>query len=231
MAEEKVFAVFGLGTFGFEVCQVLADSGEKVIAIDNTPRNIERIKDTVSKALLLDSTDAETLAEAPLEDVDVAIVAMGDDLQASILTTAVLKNMGIPYIVARSVSEIHSKVLRQIGANEIVNPEIEEGSRLALRLVSPDVLATIPLNQDYSIAEMYVPSDLIDKPFYKTEIIRENRLQMIAVERRSSSVDDLGNPLDKSIMLRSEADDVFKADDVLFLFGRNSDIEKFKDLY
>jgi len=230
MAQQKVFAVFGLGTFGFEVCRYLADQGEKVIAFDIDSKNIEKIKDLVSQALLLDSTDADSLKEAPLEDVDIAVVAMGEDIQASILTTVILKNMGIPYIIARSVTDVHTQVLKQIGANEIVNPEIEEGARLAMRLVAPDVLSTFPLTAEYSITEMYVPEFLIEKPFLKQEVIKENRLTLIAVQRMKSIVDSMGNPVKQEIMLSPDSDNVFQENDVLFLFGRGRNIQTFREL-
>ena len=124
MAKEKVFAVFGLGAFGNEVCRVLSEKGGKVIAFDNRPQPVERIKDQVSQVMVLDSTDEEALRSAPLENVDIAIVAIGDDVEASILTTALLKNMGIPYIIARAVTDIHMRVLRQIGANEVISLEM-----------------------------------------------------------------------------------------------------------
>ena len=119
--KDRVFAVFGLGAFGSEICRSLSERGARVIAIDNQPRLIERIKEDVTQALLLDSTDEEALSGAPLEDIDVAVVAIGDDIEASILTTALLKSMGIPFIRARAVTDIHLKVLKQVGADEVVN--------------------------------------------------------------------------------------------------------------
>ena len=102
--KQKVFAVIGLGTFGRRVAEVLADRGGEVIAIDNNPDLIDRVKDSVTQAVLLDATDETSLASAPFDDVDVAVVAIGDNVAASILATALLKRVGIPYILARSIS-------------------------------------------------------------------------------------------------------------------------------
>ena len=106
-AKEKVYAVIGLGTFGRRVAEVISDRGGEVIAIDNDPELIDKVKDSVTQAVLLDSTDELSLANAPFDDVDVAVVAIGDNIAASILTTALLKRIGIPYILARSISELH----------------------------------------------------------------------------------------------------------------------------
>ena len=93
MAKEKVFAVIGLGTFGIKVCEVLSSKGGKVIAIDNQPALIERVKETVTQAIYLDSTDEEAMSQVPFEEVDVVIVAIGENIEASIITTAILKKI------------------------------------------------------------------------------------------------------------------------------------------
>jgi trk system potassium uptake protein TrkA len=230
MAKEKVFAVFGLGAFGNEVCRVLSEKGGKVIAFDNRPQPIERIKDQVSQVLVLDSTDEEALKSAPLENVDIAIVAIGDDIEASILTTALLKNIGIPYIIARAVSDVHMRVLRQIGANEVINLEIEEGQRVASRLLTTEVLETIPVTEDYSIVELYVPESMVGKSLERLNLRREYHVNVIAIERFKTSVDDEGNPVKEERVILPTKDDVLLTDDILIVVGRNSDIEAFKEV-
>ncbi len=228
MAKKKVFAVFGLGSFGREVCRVLSEKGTKVIAFDNQSQHIDRIKDIVNQSLLLDSTDEETLKSAPLEDVDVAVVAIGDDIEASILTTALLKNIGIPYILARAVSDIHLQVLKQIGANEVINLEIEEGRRIASRLVSPEILDVIPVDQDYSIAELYVPKSLVGKSLQQVDLRKEFNLNIIAIQRSRTSIDEVGNPVKEEMVILPGSNDVFQSDDILLVIGRNQYIERFK---
>jgi trk system potassium uptake protein TrkA len=230
MAKEKVFAVFGLGAFGNEVCRVLSEKGGKVVAFDNRPQPIERIKDQVSQVLVLDSTDEEALKSAPLDNVDIAIVAIGDDVEASILTTALLKNIGIPYIIARAVSDVHMRVLRQIGANEVINLEIEEGQRVASRLLTTEVLETIPVTEDYSIVELYVPESMVGKSLERLNLRQEYHVNVIAIERFKTSVDDEGNPLKEERVILPTKDDVLLTDDILIVVGRNSDIEGFKEV-
>src|SRR4030042_950222 len=114
MAKEKNYAIFGLGTFGFEICNELVEKGCRVIAIDSDYNLIEKVKDRVMHAVQVDSTDEMAFNNLPIDNIDVAIVAIGDNLQSSIITTALLKKKNIPYIIARAKSDIHATVLKQI---------------------------------------------------------------------------------------------------------------------
>lgn len=228
--QEKVFAVFGLGAFGGELCRVLTEKGGKVIAFDNRPQPVERIKDSVSQAMVLDSTDEEALKGAPLENVDIAIVAIGDDVEASILTTALLKNAGVPYVIARAVTDVHMRVLRQIGANEVINLEIEEGRRVASRLLTAEVLETIPVTEDYSIVELYTPESMVGKPLERLDLRKTYRVNIIAIERFKTTVDEQGNPVREERVILPTKDDVLLADDILIMVGRNSDLESFREV-
>lgn len=228
--KERVFAVFGLGAFGAELCRVLTEKGGKVIAFDNRPQPVERIKDQVSQAMVLDSTDEEALKTAPLENVDLAIVAIGDDVEASILTTALLKNAGVPYVIARAVTEVHMRVLRQIGANEVINLELEEGRRVASRLLTAEVLETIPVTEDYSIVELYTPESMVGKSLERLDLRRAHRVNIIAIERFKTTVDEQGNPVKEERVILPTKDDVLLADDILIVVGRNSDLESFREI-
>jgi trk system potassium uptake protein TrkA len=229
MAKEKVFAVFGLGSFGLEVCRGLTEKGGKVLAFDNQAQNIERIKDSVSQAMLLDSSDEEALRSAPLEDVDVAVVAMGENIEASILTAALLKNIGVPYLIARAVSDVHQRVLRQIGVHEVLNLEIEEGRRLASRLASPEILEEIAVAGDFIIAEMHLPSGLTGKSLESLDLPRRYQVSVVAVKRASTLIDELGNPEKKVTVLFPAADVRLEPEDILLVLGRRVDIERLKE--
>lgn len=228
--EEKVFAVFGLGAFGMEVCRGLVEKGGKVIAFDHQPQPIEKIKDLVTQVMVLDSTDEDALRSAPLENVDVAIVAIGDDVEASILTTALLKNIGVPYIIARAVTDVHMRVLRQIGANEVINLEIEEGRRIASRLLTAEVLETIPITEDYSIIELYVPESMVGKSLERLNLRRGYLVNVIAIERFKTTVDEVGNPVKEERVILPTKDDVLLSNDILIMVGRNSDLDAFREV-
>jgi trk system potassium uptake protein TrkA len=228
--QEKVFAVFGLGAFGAELCRALSEKGGKVLAFDKRPEPIDRIKDLASQATVLDGTDEEALKEAGLENVDIAVVAIGSDLEASILTTALLKGAGVPYVIARAVSDVHAKVLRQIGASEVIHLEIEEGRRVASRLLTAEVLETIPVTEDYSIVELYTPESMVGKSLERLDLRRNHRVNIIAVERFKTTVDEQGNPVREERVILPTKDDVLLADDILIMVGRNSDLEAFREV-
>ena len=227
--EEKVFAVFGLGAFGMEVCRGLIAKGGKVIAFDSRTQPIEKVKDLVNQVMVLDSTDEDALRSAPLENVDVAIVAIGDDVEASILTTAILKDIGVPYIIARAVTDVHMRVLRQIGANEVINLEIEEGQRVASRLLTAEILETIPVTEDYSIVELYVPEGMVGKSLERLNLRADYMVNVIAIERFKTSVDEEGNPVKEERVILPTKDDVLLGDDILIVVGRNTDLDAFRE--
>jgi trk system potassium uptake protein TrkA len=228
MEKQKVFAVFGLGTFGREVCQVLSERGGKVIAVDNQPRHIEMMKDTVAQAYLLDSRDAEALNNLPLADVDVAVVAIGENVEASLITAARLKNAGIPHIVARAVTDIHQQILRQIGVQEVINLEVDEGRRVAARLIAPDVLETLAIAENFSIAEVFAGQKLAGGSVEKLDLRKRFNLNVLAVKRQSVNIESLGNPVKNEGILLPESAGVLQDGDVLLLLGRNEDIERFR---
>ncbi|UCB45512.1 MAG: TrkA family potassium uptake protein [Spirochaetota bacterium] len=229
MAEEKTFAVFGLGTFGFEVCRVLAEKGGKVIAIDVKQNLIEKAKDIATQAVLIDSTDEDSLKNAPLESVDVAIVAMGDDMEASILTTAILKNIGVPYIITRAISDIHAQVLKQVGATEVLFIEIEEGRQLATRLIAPDVLDRIPISKNQTLAEIVVPESFVGKTLQKLDLINKFNITVISVKRVKTTIDDMGNPQKEEIIIQPVSSTILAEGDIVVVIGKDEDINALKE--
>jgi trk system potassium uptake protein TrkA len=228
MEKGKVFAVFGLGTFGREVCQVLAEQGGKVIAVDNQPRHIEMMKNTVAQAYLLDSRDAEALSGLPLGDIDVAVVAIGENVEASLITAARLKNAGIPHIVARAVTDIHQQILKQIGVQEVINLEVDEGRRVASRLIAPEVLEMVSIAEDFSIVEVFAGQKLSGKGVEKLDLRKRFNLNVLAIRRQSVNIDSLGNPVKNETVLLPESAGQLIDGDVLILLGRNKDIESFR---
>ncbi len=230
MTKNKTFAVIGLGTFGRKVAETLAEKGVDVVVIDNNAETVEKMKNVVTAAVLIDSTDEAALQKAPLEDVDTAIVAIGDKIEASILTTALLRRLGVPYIVSRAVSDIHETVLRQVGANEVINLEIAEGIRIAQRLVAPEVLDSIPVSRDYSLAEMYVPKAFIGKTLSELKIREKFGVTIISIKRTKIDADRAGNPVRDEELVFPAAGEVLRDGDFLFTLGMPGDLEDIKDV-
>ena len=228
MSQERVIAVFGLGTFGSEVCRVLAEKGCKVIAIDKNPQLIEKIKNTVTQAVLIDSTDEESLKNLPLDTIDIAVVAIGEDLDASILTTAILNKLGTPYIISRALTNIHGQVLKQVGAAEIINIEINEGTVLANRLVSPDILENISVAGNLKLVELVLPDNFKGKALKSLELRKKFNINVICIKRIHTEIDNLGNPINEEDVFIPQPDDTLQQGDIIVLIGSESDINNLR---
>ncbi len=229
MSKETLFAVIGLGTFGKQVCDVLMEKGGRVLAVDTRPDIIDRMKDSVTQAVLLDATDENALSTLPFDEVDIAIVAMGENREASILATAILKRMGVPYILSRSSSDLHTQVLKQVGADEVLNIEISEGSRIARRLMAPEILDRIPISETITVAELYVSKNLVGKELSKLNLRKKYNINIIAVKRSFISIDELGNPVKSEELIFPDSDTKLKEHDIILIVGKNEDIDSFKD--
>ncbi|MFH1593260.1 MAG: TrkA family potassium uptake protein [Candidatus Omnitrophota bacterium] len=226
--KEKLFAVFGLSMFGLEICRVLAANGKKVICVDKSQEMVERIKNSVTQAVLLDSTDEDALRNAGLQDVDVAIVAMGSHVDSSILTTVSLKNLGIPHVIARAVSAVHAQVLMKVGATEVMNLEIEEGRRLANRLISPELKDVIPLSSDQVLAEFRVRAEFVGKSLRDLEIRKRFNVNIISVKRTKTDIDMMGNPKRNDLIFSPKPMDILEVNDIMVLLGTTKDINALK---
>jgi trk system potassium uptake protein TrkA len=229
MAKQKNFGIFGLGTFGLQVCNTLVSKGASVIAIDKNYDKIEKVKDTAIQALLLDSTDEEAFNNVPIEDMDVAIVGMGDSIESSILTTAILKKKGVPRIIARAISEIHERVLKQIGATEVLNLQIEEGKRLANNLMSPEIIDRIELGNQQVLAEILVPGSFLNKTLVNLDLRKKLNVNIVSIKRHERNIDDEGSPISEEIVIFPTAETIFQEGDRLIVAGLENEIEKMKE--
>ncbi len=224
----KTFAVIGLGLFGRKVCEVLTEKGGEVIALDNTPALVNKVKDYVSQAILMDSTDEDSIAEAPFDQVDAAIVAIGDNIEASILTTTLLKQTGVPYIIARAVNKTHYQVLKQIGANEVINIEEEEGSRIAQNLIAPSVMEKIPLSRKVILSEMYLPGAYEKSTVASLDLEEKFKIRLVALRRIRTALDADGNTKRDEELLFPVPGEVLITGDVLILVGEEKALEEFQ---
>ena len=226
MAKDRIFMVVGLGIFGMKVCEALSQKGAKVIAIDNRPALIERAKEFVFQGILLDTTNHELLKEIPYQDVDVGIVAIGDNIEASILTAATLKELGIPIIIARAVSAIHRRVLEKVGVDEVVNVEEETGTRLAHQLLSRDVLDRVPIAENVSIAEIAVPKNLVGMSLEKMDMRKDLNVQLCGVIRRDVQIREDGSAISGEKFLFPDECGKFMDGDKMLVAGGDRRIDE-----
>lgn len=193
------FVVFGLGRFGRNVALSLTRDGYPVLAVDEDEDIVRKISAEIDTAVCADATNEDALRELGLERVTCAIVAMGaESTEASILTTALLRQIGIPRIVARAITDLHARVLHTVGAHQVINPEAEMGLRLARQLVQPNVLELFDLSDHAQVAEVALPEAFAGKNLAELELRKRYGISVMAVRRRGvvrASI-DVGEPFE-----------------------------------
>ena len=227
----KQIAVIGLGKFGQSVAETLSQKGKEVLAIDINEDRVRAVSELVSQAVELDSTDEKALRAAGIENVDAAVVAIGRGLEASIMVTLNLKEIGVKEIVAKAVSEMHGKVLRKVGATRVVFPERDMGVRIAHSLLSVSTLEQIQLSNEHSIVEIIAPSVFVDKTLKELRLRSQYGVDVIALRRKIPTVTDKGvTEIEEKLIVAPGADDVVNEGDVLVIVGSNDNIHKLQKL-
>lgn len=212
----KQFAVFGLGSFGKSVALTLQSFGCDVIAVDNCYEKIQDIADSVSYAMCGDVTEPEFMKTIGARNLDGAVIAISENLEAAIMATMLSKEMGIPYVLAKAMDELQGKILEKIGAESIVYPEIDMGERVAKKLMLTEFVDWIELSPDYSLTEKLIPKQWEGKSLAELRVREKFGINVIGILKE----DKMDMALDPSKPLQ--------ADDMLFIIGKNSDLEKFK---
>ncbi len=203
----KSFVVVGLGRFGSEVARQLYIQGCEVLAIDNSAELVQQISDHVTQAVIADARDKEMLRALGVKDFDCAIVAIGDSLSDSVLTTMNLKELGVPCVVCKAHDDTHRQVLIKLGADRVVIPEKEYGDRLAKSLSSHNVLDYIELSDDYGIIDVPAPAVWHNKSLMDLNIRAKMGVNILAVKREGK------------ITVSPSADFCILQDDVLVVLG------------
>lgn len=225
----RQFAVIGLGRFGRRVAETLAKKGAPVIAIDSKPELVGKVSDFVTKAVQIDSTDEEALIASGVKDVDVAVVSMGEDVESSVLTTALLKNLNIKEIVARASTPLHAQILKMVGATRIVFPEEDMGIRVANSILSPGVLEYIELGADYTLAEIEAKSESIGRTINELNLRTKYGINVLIVKRKVFEVGEkTEETLEKEVKVLPTSDYKIQERDVLVVVGNSKDIEFFE---
>jgi trk system potassium uptake protein TrkA len=185
------FAIIGLGRFGRAVARSLALEGQAVLAVDRDPHRLELVADDVDAVVVADTTDEAKVASLQLGRMACVVVTMGSRaLEASLLTTAILREQDVPRVVARAFDERHARLLLAVGANEVINPEDEIGRRLALRLSHPGIVDQVRLGEA-SIAEVEAPEAFAGHCLEELDLRKRQGLTVLAIRRGG---DILANP-------------------------------------
>ncbi len=224
----KRFLIIGLGQLGSELSKALYEKGAEVIAVDSNIDIVEDIKDSVTSAVCIDSTDAEALGSLNLEGIDGAIIAIAEDRQASILTTALLKEMGVETIIARKSGPLHAKILEKVGASRILSPESDVADQLARSLVSPGLLEHIALPDGHTIFQVEAREEFYDRTLIELDFRRNYGLLVVGIQRKKTRISESGKiTFDTDSISLPSATEAIKKDDILILVGMKEDIEKF----
>lgn len=222
------YIVIGLGNFGINLATTLARLGHEVIGVDCRMEIIEDIKDQVTHAVCLDSTKKASLTSLPLKSADHVIIGIGSDQGANIMTTALLRQIGLENLICRATSELHQTVLETMGITDIVFPEKEEAERLAMKLEFNRVVEAFSLSEDYKIVEVATPSWCVGKTIGELALPEKFDLLVLTLLQESQKKNLLGiEKAAKEICGIVKQDTTLQADDILVLFGKRSDIKRF----
>jgi trk system potassium uptake protein len=220
---KKHYAVIGLGRFGFSVAKTLAKYDAEVIAIDSQEERVKKAADFVTYAVQLDAIDEKALRSVGVQNVDTAIVSIGENIEASILVVMLLKELGIRNIIAKAVTTLHGKVLENLGVNRIIFPERDMAIRVAHSLIRPSVLEQLELSQEYSIVELPTPSNLIGKTLKDTQLRTRYGVNLIAIKRKITTEKGI---IKDSWNVNPLPTDTIEKEDILVLIGLNEDLDK-----
>lgn len=210
------FAVIGLGSFGSNVAKTLYQRGHEVLAVDRDKGKVEAAKDYTSHAVHMDSADKENLEALGIQDMDVVIVSLGPEMEASILTVLYLHELGVKRLVAKALTEDHAKILEAVGANEVIYPEKDMAIRTALKLTSPNILECLPLSSGVSIQEIAPPEKFIGKTLKELDLRNKYGIQVIAIREL----------IPERTIYIPKADFVIKDSDILVVMGEEEKLEK-----
>ncbi|WP_127491028.1 potassium channel family protein [Paenibacillus glycanilyticus] len=216
---KKQFAVIGMGRFGSSIASSLTEMGFEVLAIDSSEDKIQDAINKVTHAVSADSTDEEALRSLGIRNFDVVVVAIGEDIQASILTTLILKDLGVKMIVVKAQNELHGKVLTKIGADKVVYPERDMGMRVAHHLISPNILEYIEISEDHSIIDLRAPEAMIGKSLKQLDIRAKFKCNVMAIKTNGQ------------MNIAPYPDDLIRPEDVLVIVGRNADLSNLEIAY
>jgi trk system potassium uptake protein TrkA len=213
--KRRQFAVIGLGRFGSAMAATLAELGQDVIGVDGDAERVRQLADTVTQAVELDATDEKALRAVGIQDVDVAVVSIGENIESSLLVVMQLLELGIKTIVAKAVTPLHGRILEKLGVSRVIFPEREMAVRVAHGLVIPNVIDYIELSTDFSIVELPAPDLFIGQTLRQLELRPRYGLTLVAIKRRPGATGAVVTNIAPS------ADERLQKGDVLALLGSN----------
>lgn len=220
--------VFGLGNFGMALSLSLTETGNEVIGIDKQMDKVNLVKDKISHAICLDSTNELAYTAIPLKDADKIVVAIGENEGAAIITTAIIKKLCDVKIISRALSPIHDTVLEAMGIHSIIHPEQESADRLTKQINFKSTLENYQLDHNFTISEVKAKKEFYGKTLKELDSVDKYRLNLVTIIRKIEKKNLLGKKtIIKETIGRTNPETVVIEDDILVVFGNNKDIERY----
>jgi len=216
----KKFTVIGLGNFGFHAAKALFEEGNEVIAIDTDRAKVQAIDPYATEAIVLDATDKEALRSLGLEEMEAVIVSTGTRISISIMICLYLSELGVKRILAKALDPDHEKILRKVGATEVIHPERDMAIRVSRSLSRPNMLDFIPLSDDFDLIQIEPPQEFLHHSLKDLNLRARYNVHIIAIKK----------PAPKGFVLVPPADYEIQVGDTLMILGKSGDIMKIKVL-
>lgn len=185
MSINKTYAIFGLGRYGLSVAQELVRNGAEVIAVDSNEHIVNSLVNVLPYCKCADTTNKEVLTKLGIASVDTVIVAMAGNIEASVMTVLLCKELGVPNVIAKCSNDMHYKILTKVGADKVVFPEKESGTRQAKNLLSSGFMDVIELNTEVSMIELDVKKDWIGKTLLELNLRKKYSINVIAIKENN----------------------------------------------
>ena len=212
--EKNVYLVIGLGRFGQAICRTLAEKGQQVIAVDRTRQLVEEMAEVVDLAAQADATDSDALTKVGAKTADIAIVAIGGNIEASILATTILQDLQIPHVIARAENYTHARVLARVGANKVVFPERDMGERLATLLIHPWMSHFVQVPGSlFHVGEIKPIAEMIGKTIEELDFRTHYSSVILSINRDGER-------------FVPRKDTVIQENDMILVAGQKEDLEK-----
>ena len=216
--KKKEFAVIGLGRFGRAVVRTLSEKGYSVLGVDRDPATVQYISESCTQAVVVDSTNEDSLRALDIASFDTVIVAIGTDFESNLITAVALKALGVRRVVCKALSQRQKDILLRVGADHVVLPEADAGRRLGIELAAPNLVDQISFGDSHSVLELRVPDSMTDKTLSELDLRNIYGANVVAVRHETS------------VTVSPRADQVLLKNDIIVVIGRTEKITKLTEL-
>lgn len=220
------YIIVGLGNFGGHLAAKLTSYGHEVIGIDSSEDKVDAVKDKITHAITMDATDIHAVKNLPCKEADAVIIAIGEDFGASIMVTAIFKQLQTKRLISRSINKVHETVIKAIGVDEILHPEEDSAERMAKSLQMKGVIDSLDVTEEYNIIEVKAPSRYWELTIAETKIRQDYNINVLSLIKMEEKPNIFGvKSKSKKVTGVVTPDTKIEEGDILLLFGHNRDIE------